>query len=148
MDERAASPTDRMTYRVPTMKEPTVRVPSGFLHHGWVHVLEDSEIALLLMVACGRGTLPDPEGWIAIPAGERLLNYGLSRDAFSAAHPVLKEMGLLEVQSIRRHSDGQVIDFSTEGPSLHRLRIVPDGFEQNAYDCAHEALERLNSPRN
>ena len=25
--------------------------------NGWLHVLEDSEITLLLMVACGRGTL-------------------------------------------------------------------------------------------
>lgn len=148
MDERVASPTDRMTYRVPTSKESTVCVPPGFLHNGWVHVLEDSEIALLLMVMCGRGALLDPEGWVAIPAGERLLNYGLSRDAFSAAHPVLSEMGLLEVQSVGRHGDGHVIDFSTEGPSLHRLRLVPDGFEQNAYDCAQEALHRLDALQN
>lgn len=146
MDERVASRTDRLTYRVPTKRELTFSVPPGFLHNGWVHVLEDSEIALLLIVACGLGKLPDPEGWVAIPAGERLLNYGLSRDAFSSAHPVLREMRLLEVQSVGRHSDGRAIDFSSEGPSLHRLRLAPEGFEQNAYDVAHEALNRLSSP--
>ncbi|WP_131103456.1 hypothetical protein [Ornithinimicrobium sufpigmenti] len=145
LDERATSPTDRLTYRVPTSKESTVLVPPGFLHKGWVHVLEDSEIALLLMVMCGLGKLPDSEGWVAIPAGERLLNYGLSRDAFSAAHPVLREMGLLEVQSVGRHSDGRVIDFRSEGPSLHRLKLVPEAFEEKAYDFALEALDRIRA---
>jgi DNA-binding transcriptional ArsR family regulator len=144
MDERVMSPTGGLTYRVPTSKEPTVTVPQGFLHEGWLHVLEDSEIALLLMVRCGLGKLPDSEGWVAIPAGERLLNYGLSRDAFSAAHPILREMGLLEVQSVGRHSDGRVIDFRSEGPSLHRLKLVPEGFEEPAYDVALESLDRLS----
>lgn len=145
MDERVTSPTGGLTYRVPTSKEPTVTVPAGFLHEGWVHVLEDSEIALLLMVMCGLGKLPDSEGWVAIPAGERLLNYGLSRDAFSAAHPILQEMGLLEVQSVGRHSDGRVIDFRSEGPRLHRLKLVLEGFEKKAYDVALEALDRLSA---
>lgn len=120
-------------------------MPAGFLHNGWVHVLEDSEIALLLTVMCGLGKLPDSEGWVAIPAGERLLNYGLSRDAFSAAHPILREMGLLEVQGVGRRSDGRVIDFRSEGPSLQRLKLVPEVFEEKAYDFALEALDRLTA---
>lgn len=145
MDERGSALADLPTYRVPRSGESTVALPPGFLHNGWVHVLEDSEIALLLMVACGKGALPDPAGWIAIPAEDRLSNYGLGRDAFSAAHPILREMGLLEVQRVGRHSDGRAVDFEVEGPSLHRLRLVRHGFEENSYDVACEALETLKT---
>lgn len=144
MDERVVSPSDAMTYRVPTAAEAVFSLPVEFLREGWVHVLEDSEIAVLLMVYCGLGSIPDSDGWIAIPAAERLLNYGISRDNFSAAHPILKEMGLLEVQSVGRHADGQVIDFSSEGPSLHRLRPVSGGLDQDAYAVARATLERLS----
>lgn len=145
MDERATAPaTTAMTYRVPRAKEETFTLPVEFLRNGWVHVLEDSEIALLLMVHCGIGSLPDSNGWIAIPAATRLLDYGISRDNFSAAHPILEEMGLLEVQSVGRHWDGQVVDFESEGPSLHRLRPVAGGLDQRGYSVARAALERLS----
>ena len=52
-------------------------------------------------------------------------------------------MGLLEVESIGRHSDGRVIDYRLDGPSLHRLRLTPDGLDENPYDVALHALDRL-----
>ena len=111
MDDRGPSQTGGLTYRVPTSKEATVTVPAGLLHNGWLHVLEDSEIALLLMVMCGLGKLPDAEGWVAVPAAERLLNYGLSRDAFSArscsSRAVSKKCVALEAECAAQPVDGK-----------------------------------------
>jgi hypothetical protein len=79
--------------------------PSGrFVMNGWLHVLEDSEITLLLMVACGRGTLVATSeadispGEVAIPAEVRLRRYGIHRDPFSAARKTLEWFGLLDVR--------------------------------------------------
>ena len=44
-----------------------LRCPISLISNGWVHVLEDSEISLLLMVACGLGRLQLEDGAVAIP---------------------------------------------------------------------------------
>ena len=115
-----------------------VLLPWSFITQGWVHVLEDSEITLLLMVACGWGGLQHEAG-VAIPAGVRLLNYGISRDAF-ASHALLSRLGLLDVVEINRHEDGRVIDHAEDGAKLHRLSLLPEGFEQNARTALEKTI--------
>lgn len=47
---------------------------ASFLTNGRLHLLEDGEIVMLLMVACGCGRLPDSEPVVAIPGSVRLLH--------------------------------------------------------------------------
>lgn len=81
-------------YAVPTSSESTFGMPAGFITNGWLHLLEDSEIALLLMVACRQGGWPD-DGLLAVPAEIRLRNYGIHRDPYSSARKTLEWFGLL-----------------------------------------------------
>ncbi|WP_448711920.1 hypothetical protein [Microbacterium profundi] len=118
-------------------------MPGGFITHGWLHVLEDSEIALLLMVACAK------EGWwdrglLAMPPEIRLRNYGIHRDAFSAACKTLKWFGLLTVTEMGRHEDGR----AEEGVlQVHRLGLVPGGFEAPAVKTVAEETLKVELSR-
>ena len=113
----------------------------ALITRGWVHVLEDSELALLLMTACGLGRLPGEER-VAIPADIRLLHYGISRDAFSAHH-VLQHLDLLEVVGDDHYDDGRAVGFSEDGAHLHRLQLQPDAFEQDSLTTAISTIEHL-----
>ncbi|MDM7855809.1 hypothetical protein [Cellulomonas alba] len=136
---------DRRPYVVPRLRESsTFAVPAGFITNGWIHVLEDSEITLLLMVACGLHALrPDPdsdvrEGEVAIPAWARLRHYGIHRDPFSAARKTLDWYGLLHVREIDRHDDGRA---ENEDARLHRLALKPDGFDADALTSVRAAID-------
>jgi len=136
LDERGGREVgEPLDYHVPKSSEPTFELPAAFINNGWVHVLEDTEISLLLMVACGLGKNPGAD--VAIPGEVRLLQYGISKDAFDS-HFLLNRMGLLNVQEVGRHEDGRAEDYEQNGALLHRLRLMPEGFEQ-------DALERLKS---
>ncbi|MBG6218811.1 hypothetical protein IWX75_003298 [Arthrobacter sp. CAN_A6] len=118
-------------YRVPRQNEATILLPSEFIRQSWIHVLADSELAVLLMIACGQGALPDQEeGMIAIPSGKRVSRYGIGRDPYSRARKTLELFGLVSVQEVGRHFDGKAED--DEAPQLHRFKILPDGFKEHA----------------
>lgn len=130
LDERGSEVLrERMEYRVPrSTDEPTFTVPSGFVTNGWMHVLEDSEIAVLFMVACGQGGW-HADGLTAMRADTRLLHYGIHRDAFSAARKTLEWFGLLRVDEIGRHDDGRAENTDLR---VHRLGLLQAGFEEPA----------------
>lgn len=137
---------DPLPYTVPLKNEDYFTMPAGFVTGGWLHVLEDSEITLLLMVACRRGTLTaigdDLDiipGEIAIPADIRLRHYGIHRDPFSTARKTLEWFGLLGVREMDRHDDGRAED---AGIRLHRLSLLHDGFEAPALDTVRETIDR------
>lgn len=137
---------DPLPYAVPAKNEDYFTLPVGFVTGGWLHVLEDSEITLLLMVACRRGTLTaigdDPDiapGEVAIPADIRLRHYGIHRDPFSTARKTLEWFGLLGVREMDRHDDGRAED---AGIRLHRLSLLNDGFESPALDTVRETIDR------
>lgn len=115
-------------YRVPTQKEMAFTMPNGFITNGWIHVLEDSEIALLLMVACHRGGWLEDE-LVVVPPDVRLKNYGIHRDAYSSARKMLEWCGLLEVEEMGRHEDGRAENAELR---THRLRLRLIGFEETA----------------
>lgn len=129
-------------YRVPRHTEATFSLPAGFIANGWIHVLEDAEIALLLMVACGKGAWPEG-GLLAMPSDVRLLRYGLHRDSFSAARKTLDWFGLLEVEEPNRHDDGRAEQGELQ---VHRLGLVADGFDepgpQRVAEVLRQQLER------
>ena len=119
-----------LDYHVPKISEPTFELPAAFINNGWVHVLEDSEISLLLMVACGLGKNPGED--VAIPGEVRLLQYGISRDAFDS-HFVLDRMGLLDVQEVGRRGDGRAEDYEQMGRCC------------TGFDCCLKALSKTPS---
>lgn len=123
-------------YRVPRRNEPTFAMPAGFVTNGWLHVLEDSEIALLLMVACGKGGWQE-NGHQVVPADVRLRNYGIHRDAYSSARKTLEWFGLLRVEEVGRHRDGRAENSELR---IHRLGLVPSGFDNPAAPTVIQAL--------
>ena len=137
-DRPGAAP---LVYVIPGSTDACFDLPAAFVRNGWIHVLEDSEITLLLMIACGIGRLPD-EDEVAIPSNIRLLHYGIGRDSYSSAHLMLRRFGLLNVREVGRHWDGKVIAHGTEDGEMyvHRLRLLPEGFEQPALETVTEVV--------
>lgn len=129
---------EREEYAVPEISDDVFALPPGFILNGWLHVLEDSEIAVLLMAACGRGAW-DEDGLWAFPGVVRLCHYGIHRDPYSAARKTLEWFGLLEVKEVRRHEDGRAED---DERYLHRIGLRTAGFEQPALPTIQDALQR------
>lgn len=123
-------------YRVPRAADPTFTMPVGFISNGWLHVLEDSEIALLLMVACGKGGFDDA-GLTVIDSQIRLRHYGIHRDSFSAARKTLEWFGLLHVEEVGRHDDGRAEEAELR---VHRLGLIREGFDEPAPHVVVNAL--------
>lgn len=124
-------------YRVPNVGDSVLTLPSGFILKSWIQVLEDSEITLLLMIACGRGSLPGP--LVAVPSDVRLLHYGIARDPYMLARKTLEAFGLIEATEVERHLDGRAE--GEGGYFLHRFKIREEGFEEDALKTAIAALE-------
>lgn len=117
-------------YRVPDGEESYFEVPVALFTSGWIHVLEDSELALLLITMRMRHIHGDEPQKLA--AGTRLLHYGLSRDAFEA-HIMLSRLGLLEVtEDAGRSMDGKVHDYTNQRAQPHELLFLPAGLEHDA----------------
>lgn len=127
-------------YVVPTATDDTFDLPIGLFTNGWIHLLEDTELAFLMMIAhATRRT--NPGEWVKIESGLRLLHYGLGRDAYEA-HKTLQAFGLLSVHVDEdRHDDGKVIDYGQGGqPRLHAFRLLPDGFDEPAATTIKKAI--------
>jgi hypothetical protein len=137
---------DPLPYTVPKNNEDFFTLPAGFVTNGWLNVLEDSEIAVLLMIACGRfglGVLRDDfdlePAEVAIPGDARLRLYGIHRDPFSTARKTLEWFGLIHVREVaRHHEDGRGEDGAM---NLHRLTLQPEGFESNAFDFVRHVID-------
>lgn len=135
LDERGSDELE--LYKVPSPKDALTTLPAGFILNSWVHVLEDSELALLLMIASGIGGIPGP--LVAIPAEVRLLQYGIGRDPYSRARKTLEWFGLVTVVEVNRHRDGK-----TEGGEdhfLHRFEIRAEGFDEDALPTVISRLQ-------
>ena len=126
-------------YSVPKKAERTFSLPSDFIDRGWVHVLEDTEIAILLMLACGRDSIGTPPQ-VAIPAISRVLNYGISKESFQS-HRTLERLGLIVVEEVARHDDGRAVEFVDEGAQLNRLALRPAGFAEDAGEMVLETIK-------
>jgi hypothetical protein len=119
-------------YQVPDLqRERAFPVPVMLFTSGWIHVLEDTELAFLLMVAARHHTMAGQT--FRITAADRLLRFGIGRDAYGA-HMTLSQLGLVTVtQDPGRHLDGKVKDYGSGGKALpHTLGFVPAGFDRDA----------------
>lgn len=138
------NPGDPIPYEVPRGRELVFTLPAGFVRNGWLHILEDSEIAVLLMIACGAFSLTPltdnidlGPGEVAIPGVARLERYGIHRDPYSTARKTLEWFGLLSVREIDRHNDGRAENASNQ---LHRLMLLDGGFEASAFEVVPGVL--------
>lgn len=127
-------------YSVPDDSESYFEVPLTLFTQGWVHVLEDSELALLLMTARmhhRHGDKPQK-----LRAAIRVRHYGLGRDAFEA-HMMLSRLGLIDVtEDIDRHEDGTVRNYdASKGAQPHELLFLPGGLEQDAGQAVLDQLD-------
>jgi hypothetical protein len=126
-------------YAVPKKTDSSVfSLPATLITKGWLHVLEDSELALLMMVACGRGSEPFGAGVVTVPGDTRLLHYGIARDPFTSAHRTLEQFGLLEVEKVGRWGDGRAME---SNKVLHRLKLLPAGLNDGALPAVRQALK-------
>jgi hypothetical protein len=134
---------DNAPYTVPPEHgQMLLRVPPGLFLNGWIHVLEDSELAFLLMLTCLRARFSDKPVFAASEI--RLLQFGLSRDAYQAHH-MLNRLGLIDVEEDpNRHMEGgRAHGFTKDNPpKLHRFQLINDGFEQEAIPTMRRAIAR------
>lgn len=127
-DERRGRTSD--LYRVPEHGDAYFTVPLTLFTSGWVHVLDDSELVLLLITARNRDLHGDEE--LGLSGGIRVVNHGLGPDAFEA-HRVLDYLGLIDVTSdYRRQSDGRVYKYKEQGAEPHKLLFQPDALQKSA----------------
>jgi hypothetical protein len=94
---------DNQLYTVPAAESKTMFLPGGLFLNGWIHVLEDSELAFVLMLACLHsrfGRIP-----VFATSEVRLLQFGLGRDAYES-HRILSHLGIVRVQADPNRSRG------------------------------------------
>jgi hypothetical protein len=134
---------DNQLYTVPAAQSKTMYLPDGLFLNGWIHVLEDSELAFLLMLACLRSrfdTMP-----VFATSEVRLLQFGLGRDAYES-HRILSELAIVKVHpgphpGRRLGKTGRYL--KSDPPKLHRFELLNDGFERSAIPAMRQALARL-----
>jgi hypothetical protein len=134
---------DNQPYTVPAAGSGTMYLPGGLFLNGWIHVLEDSELAFLLMLACLRSRFDKTPVFATSEA--RLLQFGLGRDAYES-HRVLSHLGIVRVQAgphpgRRLGKAGRYL--KSDPPKLHRFELLNDGFEEPAIPTTRQVMARL-----
>lgn len=76
LDESGSPSTTPKPYNVPKAGPMVMSLPPTLITKGWVHVLEDSELAVIMMVATSFGNVAanEPDRVVAISGTDRLLN--------------------------------------------------------------------------
>jgi hypothetical protein len=136
--KRVSGPND--LYEVPRKTEEHFLIPLGLFTHGWVHVLEDSELRYLLMLCYRHHGSP---GGFKVHSETRLLHMGIGPDAYEA-HTWFSRFDLNQVtMDDARHLNGTVDDYGKGGVAIpHTLQLLPDGFEQDALKVVSTAIEK------
>jgi hypothetical protein len=129
-------------YQVPVVPpQQAFPVPSTLFTNGWIHVLEDTELSFLLMMAAAHHAMGGQA--FIITAASRLLRFGMAHDAYEA-HVLLSQLGLVTVTpDARRRPDGTVEEFNSEGSALpHVLGFTPAGFDRDAFTTLTAEIDR------
>lgn len=134
---------DNQLYTVPAAESKTMYLPGGLFLNGWIHVLEDSELAFMLMLACLRSRFDKMP--VFATSEVRLLQFGLGRDAYES-HRILSHLGLVRVQAgphpgRRLGKAGRYL--KSDPPKLHRFELLNDGFEEPAIPITRQVMARL-----
>jgi hypothetical protein len=126
-------------YQVPSNKE-GFTVPVELFSRGWIHVLEDTELAFILMIATCHHLQGGREFRLA--SADRLLRFGIGRDAYEA-HKLLSRLQLLRVSADPdRHTDGTVEGYNSGTTALpHLFQFLPVGFDEDAVTAVREQID-------
>ena len=135
---------DNQPYTVPAADSKTMYLPGGLFLNGWIHVLEDSELAFMLMLACLRSRSGKTS--VFATSEVRLLQFGLGRDAYES-HRVLSHLGIVRVQAgphpgRRLGKAGRYL--KSDPPKLHRFELLNDGLEEPAIPAMRQMMARLS----
>ncbi len=124
-------------YKIPRNDEPTFEILATLFTNGWIQVLEDTEIAFLLMIA----SLGADTQAVAIDGDIRLLHYGLSREAYTA-NRMLDRLGLITVtEDPRRTGHGKVEGYKEDMRiMLNRITLHWPSFERDAFEAVTTEL--------
>jgi hypothetical protein len=135
---------DNQLYTVPASESRTMYLPGGLFLNGWIHVLEDSELAFLLMLACLRSRTDS--GPVFATSEVRLLQFGLGRDAYES-HRLLSRLGLVRLHAgapgRRLGKTGRYL--RSDPPKLHRFELLNDGFDEPAIPAARQLMRPLRA---
>jgi len=112
-------------------------VPTTLFTQGWIHCLEDTELAFLLMLA----SMNAYEQPAAVMGEVRLLHYGIGRDAYEA-HMMLNNLGLVQVTiDPRRFDDGKIEGYNDHHEAfLHRFQLLPAGLDTPAFVAVRDQV--------
>lgn len=148
-------------YHVPDGAEATFALPSEFFTKGWVYVLTQNEIALLLAAAHKQSFHPptddddDRAGLWRLDGPQRISSYGLGPDAYNR-HPFLEALNLLHVvPDPARGANGRQAGLGDSGGARtskdllpHQMRFLPEGLVHDAMPKVVDALQaELNQLR-
>jgi hypothetical protein len=131
-----------VSYAVPRTTEANLfSLDARLFTNGWIHVLEDSELAFLIMMADlqARAANEDP---VAVPGDVRIGHYCLGTDGYQAHH-LLERAGLIRMVRARgRRRDGTFRGYDPDygsGGVPHHFRILSNGFAPDCttYDGPH-----------
>lgn len=123
-------------YTVPAPTEIAFDIPKDFFLQGWVHVLEDREIAAYL-VLCQRGAQAFRIEW---SPDERLRNYGLPRTTYES-FATLERFGLVEAfVDPNRRDNGQIVGHSEGEVAAANAWQLTDGVSATAIDVVLKQL--------
>ena len=130
-------------YTVPSAESKTMYLPRDLFLNGWIHVLEDSELAFILMLACLRSRFD--KVLVFATSEVRLLQFGLGRDAYEA-HRLLSRLGLVRVlkgphPGRRLGRTGRYL--KSDPPKLHRFELLNEGFGKPAILTTRQVVTRL-----
>lgn len=121
-----------INYTLPRSTDTDVfRLPVELFTKGWIHVLEDTELLFVLMLAYYAARTP-PDGGLRIDSETRLLHHGIGRDGYEA-HFMLSWLDLAYVKpDLVRRDDGRVEGYGEGAKALpHALRLLPEGFKED-----------------
>ena len=127
-------------YTVPKADEPYFTLPLTVFTHGWIYVLEDTELLFLLMLAYFDRSAPDG---FRVDSDTRLLHIGMGRDAYES-HTWFSRFSLASViPAPGRHLNGTVDDFGKGGEAIpHMLRLLPGGLDADALGEVSKEVDR------
>lgn len=139
LTETGTATTVPPRYEPPTNRADTVDLPFEFWTNGWVHVLTNREIAMLLMLTDNQARTNPTEDttgqqfdrWVSPKS--RIVKYDLTRATWDT-HRNLQEFGLIHtLVHENRRPDGTAIGGRQAGyTGPHRFRITPEGFKEPA----------------
>ena len=134
-------------YGVPVVPpEQAFPLPVTLFTQGWIHVLEDSEIAFILMMAALHHAAGGQS--FMITADERLRRFGMKHDGYEA-HMMLSRLASSRHPRWPPPPDGTVEEFNQEGKALpHVLRFIPAGFDRDALATLGAELDRRSAAAN